>query len=198
MLLQLYPLPPGVEVVPPNPEPRVSIADAKAASLAPEATSIPGYYTATIVGNTRITAPDWQQDVRHFDLEFDEDIEWVLLLQMFTSQLTSVNRYSPGDTAVISPIAPAEDVEAFLKCVGWLEDADKPFAVTHVLKDQSIPLQLPPIITLRSLFTRYLDINAVPRRSFFGLLRHFTDDEMEVEKLEDFLTPEGAVRVRVL
>lgn len=40
---------------------------------------------------------------------------------------------------------------------------------------------------------RYLDINSVPRRSFFALLRHFTSDELEREKLDEFLSPEGAV-----
>ncbi len=45
------------------------------------------------------------------------------------------------------------------------------------------------------LFTRYLDFNAVPRRSFFQYLRDFTSDDLEREKLEEFLSKEGAVRV---
>jgi sulfite reductase alpha subunit-like flavoprotein len=44
------------------------------------------------------------------------------------------------------------------------------------------------------LFTQYLDFNAVPRRSFFEYLRHFTSDELEREKLDEFLSREGAVR----
>ena len=46
---------------------------------------------------------------------------------------------------------------------------------------------------MREIFTRYVDINAVPRRSFFALLKHFAHDDMEREKLEEFLSEEGAV-----
>lgn len=43
--------------------------------------------------------------------------------------------------------------------------------------------QLP--ITLRQLLAHHLDINAVPRRGFFRLLRHFTADEREIERLDE-------------
>ena len=59
--------------------------------------------------------------------------------------------------------------------------------------DQSLPEHIPQITTLRTLFTRYLDFNAVPRRSFFELLRWFATDEMEREKLDEFVSNEGAV-----
>lgn len=52
---------------------------------------------------------------------------------------------------------------------------------------------MPQITTLRRLFTRYLDFNAVPRRSFFELLRWFANDEMERERLDEFVSNEGAV-----
>ena len=52
--------------------------------------------------------------------------------------------------------------------------------------------------TLRTIFTRYLDIAAIPRRSFFMLLRKFTEDELEKEKLDEFLSVEGAVRINKL
>lgn len=50
---------------------------------------------------------------------------------------------------------------------------------------------------MREIFTRYVDINAVPRRSFFALLKHFAQDELEREKLEEFLSEEGAVSITV-
>src|SRR6266702_3703489 len=37
--------------------------------------------------------------------------------------------------------------------------------------------------------------NAVPKRTFFRLLKHFAADEREREKLEEFSSPEGAVDV---
>lgn len=65
------------------------------------------------------------------------------------------------------------------------------FSSAHA--DQSLPEHIPQVTTLRELFTRYLDFNAVPRRSFFELLRWFATDEMEREKLDEFVSKDGAV-----
>ena len=62
-----------------------------------------------------------------------------------------------------------------------------------IVSDQSLPDHLPRVSTLRILFSRHLDINAVPRRTFFRLLKHFATDEREREKLEEFSSSEGAV-----
>lgn len=59
--------------------------------------------------------------------------------------------------------------------------------------DQSLPDHIPRVATLRILFTRYIDFNSVPRRTFFQYLRYFSSDEMEQEKLDEFLSYEGAV-----
>lgn len=59
-----------------------------------------------------------------------------------------------------------------------------------------IPDNIPRTTTLRQLFSKYLDTSSVPRRSFFRILRHFSDDETEREKLEEFCTTEGAVRLK--
>lgn len=66
------------------------------------------------------------------------------------------------------------------------------------LSEQPLPANVPPTLTLREAFTRYLDINAVPRRSFFNLLRHFATEELEREKLDEFCTPEGQVSISFL
>jgi sulfite reductase alpha subunit-like flavoprotein len=66
---------------------------------------------------------------------------------------------------------------------------------THpVVADQSLPDHLPQVSTLRILFSRHLDTSAVPKRSFFRLLKYFATDEREREKLEEFSSPEGAVK----
>ena len=62
------------------------------------------------------------------------------------------------------------------------------------IEDQSLPDHLPQVSTLRTLFTRHLDFNAIPKRSFFQALKHFATDEREREKLEEFSSPEGAVK----
>ena len=118
--------------------------------------------------------------------------------------------YSPGDVAIIHPIASSAEVEAFLDVMNWTAVADIPFEIEHTMQgtslisfilsflcndalDQSLPSHIPSISTLRTLFMRYVDINAVPRRSFFQYLRYFTNDELEQEKLDEFLSMEGAV-----
>ncbi|KAH9837670.1 riboflavin synthase domain-like protein [Rhodofomes roseus] len=179
-LLEFYPLPPGLEVQTADslPLPRVSILDADASTPAPCRTPLdddPQHYTATVSCNRRITAEDWYQDVRHFELDFDEDV-----------------RYEPGDIAVVHPEAHPADVDAFLVSAGFDKAADDPITLVHTLQDQSLPLFLPTTTTLRTLFTKHLDISAVPRRSFFALLRHFVSDELEGEKLDEFLSEEGA------
>lgn len=78
-LLELYPLPTGVTITPETiPNPRVQVAEggipqASKPSLVPQ-----GYLLATVVRNKRITAQDWYQDVRHLELTFDDDIEYVV------------------------------------------------------------------------------------------------------------------------
>ncbi|KAI0776652.1 riboflavin synthase domain-like protein [Trametes elegans] len=160
------------------PPARVSISDAApGAQLTRKAPLVADreYHLAKVTCNKRLTAEDWYQDVRHFEFAFEDDIQ-----------------YDPGDVAVIHPEASSSDVEAFLSCIGWANSADAPIDIKHSLKDQSLPDHLPTTTTLREIFTRYVDLNAVPRRSFFALLRHFAQDELEREKLDEFLTEEGA------
>ncbi|KAK2465532.1 hypothetical protein APHAL10511_002424 [Amanita phalloides] len=59
-------------------------------------------------------------------------------------------------------------------------------------ENQTLPQNLPRMVTIRELLTRYVDFNAVPRRTFFQYLRYFITDEREAEKLDEFLSPEGA------
>ncbi|RDX49050.1 riboflavin synthase domain-like protein [Lentinus brumalis] len=180
VLLQIFPIPEGLTAEPLDnlPAPRVAIRSAdKQARITRKDPLVTDrqYHNAVLTCNRRMTAPDWYQDVRHFEFELDENVQ-----------------YEPGDVAVIHPEASSADVESFLACVGYANTADDPVEIHHVLEDQSLPDHLPAVTTIREIFTRYVDINAVPRRSFFALLKHFAQDDMEREKLEEFLTEEGA------
>ncbi|KAL1759766.1 hypothetical protein FB107DRAFT_204590 [Schizophyllum commune] len=165
-LLALYPLPEETSIAGPTsrPPPRVTFKPSETSDLPlpdPLATN-PDYFNATLSVNRRLTAEDWWQDVRHFD-------------------------YLPGDAAVVHPEAAPADVEVFLSLMGWADQADERLGLVHAQKDQTLPSFLPPVSTLRTLFTRYLDFNAVPRRGFFVWLRHFATDELERERLDEFL-----------
>ncbi|KAI0295109.1 riboflavin synthase domain-like protein [Multifurca ochricompacta] len=180
-LLKLFPLPPHLSLLPAEelPAPRITIFSATEAELLNDATDpLQGdnkYHMFELMKNERITAGDWYQEVRHFEFRCRDDIA-----------------YDPGDVAVIHPEASLIDVDSFLTMMGWASAADDPIRLHHVFEDQSLPDHLPQVSTLRALFTRHLDINAVPKRSFFQLLKHFATDEREREKLEEFSSPEGA------
>lgn len=63
----------------------------------------------------------------------------------------------------------------------------------RLVSAQILPSRLSLPITLRDLCTTYLDITAVPRRTFFEFCRNFCEDEREREKMEEFCTPAGQV-----
>ncbi|KAI0295729.1 hypothetical protein BC826DRAFT_1007321 [Russula brevipes] len=162
-LLRLYPLPPHLSPLLTEELPTPRLRDEPDPLLGDKR-------------NERITANDWYQDVRHFEFRCQDDIA-----------------YDPGDVAVIHPEAFPTDVDSFLSRMGWSDAADDPIRIRHIFEDQSLPSHLPQVSTLRVLFTRHLDIHAVPKRSFFRLLKHFATDEREREKLEEFSSPDGAV-----
>ncbi|KDQ52353.1 hypothetical protein JAAARDRAFT_184230 [Jaapia argillacea MUCL 33604] len=179
-LLTIYPLPPGLEIDRPDvlPPARVSLTVVPASALHEASDPLQlddGYHTATLTSNFRITAEDWWQDVRHFEFDFEDDI-----------------KYRPGDVAVIHPEVSHSDVEKSLVSLGWEAIADEPFQVQQTLGDQTLPDHLPKVTTLRAILIRHINVNDVPRRSFFEFLRHFVTDELEREKLDDFLSDEGA------
>ena len=77
-LLELFPLPPGVEIAPETiPEPRIKVIEGPATPSRVVIADEDDSYTATVTANTRITAKDWYQDVRHLELDFDEDLQYV-------------------------------------------------------------------------------------------------------------------------
>ncbi|KAI9269869.1 hypothetical protein BY458DRAFT_533609 [Sporodiniella umbellata] len=121
-----------------------------------------------VVQNTRITATDHFQDVRHIQLECESEA--------FT--------YEPGDIAVIQPQNLKVDVDGFLEQMGWTDSADRWLRFTE---EDVVAFSG----TLRDLLTYHLDIFGVPRRSFFEMLSYFTKDENMTERLREFTLPEG-------
>ncbi|KAJ3811563.1 riboflavin synthase domain-like protein [Lentinula aff. lateritia] len=178
-LLELMPLPHGLDILLSNQTPpaRVLLVNCSNPQVAMNdpLDHDHDYGLATVKCNTRLTAQDWYQDVRHIEFDFSDNVE-----------------YSPGDVAVIHPITNADEVETFLSQMGWGNFADDILEISHVHKDQSLPDHLPRCATLRTMFGRYLDFNAVPRRTFFRYLRYFTSDEAEKDRLDEFLSLEHA------
>ena len=143
---------------------------------------IPNTFTATLTENTRVTPSKHWQDVRFLSLTVPEAIS-----------------YGPGDILYITPRNFADDVDQLISMMGWESHADvplrftlqDPMSLSASLSSPSIPFLADcPGFTLRTLLTDYLDIMAIPRRSFFAQIAHFSSDEMHKERLLEFTVPE--------
>ena len=179
-----FPLPPGKEIISSREvDPPVYRVDVKAADAADAADSVAALASVPfgegsgrsipvacdVLENTRITHADHSQDVRH------------VVFDLSASGLT----YIPGDVLVVHPRNTAASVQAFLTLVG--------LAPTDLVTIAPDPARLTAgwiksevRVTAQELVESHLDIQGTPRRYFFEQLAHFTTDEVQKEKLEDF------------
>lgn len=138
---------------------------------------LPETMDATLVENRRITPQKHWQDVRRISLTVPDSVTYV-----------------PGDMIAITPKTSSEDVQTLIDLMGWNEQADKSISLVPAggtLSPSPIPgLDSYPNLTLRKLLIDYLDINAIPRRSFFSTIAHYTKDERHKERLHEFTNPE--------
>ncbi|XP_071820437.1 NADPH-dependent diflavin oxidoreductase 1-like isoform X2 [Apostichopus japonicus] len=188
-VLALYPLPAGVEIISSN----VTPSSRYKACLLPTndsvvpngtsgqqngghtASSSDGPFYASIISNERVTAPDHFQDVR---------------LIKFDIKASNI-KYSPGDVVMIQPSNSPESVEAFICQLNL--DPDQLFSLESNDPDSSLPPEwlIPRHCSIKHLVTHYLDINGIPRRSFYELLSYHANNDLEKEKLLEFSSAEG-------
>lgn len=76
----MVPLPLGVEITPANgvPSPRVSLTPTSQATLDHLQDPLKAdlqYHQGIVKTNDRVTADDWYQDVRHIELEFEDNVQ---------------------------------------------------------------------------------------------------------------------------
>ncbi|MCJ1400053.1 NAPDH-dependent diflavin reductase [Xylographa trunciseda] len=133
---------------------------------------------ATLEHNQRITPDDHWQDVRH--LSFSANGSYI---------------YAPGDILTIYPKNAPEDVDQIIDLMGWNEIAISRITIlSHetISTDPSVSLSVDGHdsgLTLRRLLTNNIDLNAIPRRSFFSLIANFTEDNFQKERLLEFTNP---------
>ena len=141
-----------------------------------------GRLNVNLEENIRLTPNSHWQDVRQLN---------------FTS--SSAASYSPGDVLTVFPKNSSEDVDKLLNLMDWTAVADKEvYFLRNTSSNQHDRYPPPPIdvrsallpMTLRELLTSNLDLTAIPKRSFFSLVAHFTDDPMQIERLLEFAKPE--------
>lgn len=141
----------------------------------------PHSFEAQLLSNRRITPPDHWQDVR-----------------LLTFVMSKQHGYGPGDSMTIYPKNFPDDVQALIELMGWDAIADKRvefqatepnFFASERLTAKVTGLYPTARCTLRSLLTHNLDITAIPKRHFFEIIAHYTDDPMHKERLEEFSNP---------
>ncbi|KAF2100742.1 NADPH dependent diflavin oxidoreductase-like protein 1 [Rhizodiscina lignyota] len=203
-LVDLYPLPNGFEPIPDDVllEPKwklelsssgaihPSLVNGAVAGAEPDVELPPvdllptkDTITVSVNSNTRLTTSTHWQDVRHLTLSSHHD-----------------HQYMPGDTLTIYPKNFPTDVDAFLTLTNWENIADAPLSLSPSAPNADLsvypphPLRMFDIsettLTIRWLFTNVLDIMAIPRRSFFSRIAHFTTDEFQRDRLLEFTNPE--------
>ncbi|KAI4173587.1 MAG: hypothetical protein LQ346_008399 [Caloplaca aetnensis] len=132
--------------------------------------------------NRRLTPSDHWQDVRHLRFSCASPVD-----------------YAPGDVLTLMPENASIDVDQFLERMDWTRQADQVICfepTSNVLETDFYPRPLVTVnhqcsrLTLRKLLQYHLDIRAVPRRSFFAMVAHFTNDEMHKQRLLEFTDPQ--------
>lgn len=140
------------------------------------------YLDALLETTHRVTAKHHWQDVRH----------------MTFSTVTQAS-YQPGDVLTIYPKNDPHDVDKVLSLMRWVDVADErleliPTQATNSSLECHVASPFGHLqehgMTLRTLLTSHLDLNAIPRRSFFSLISHFTEDEFQKNRLLEFINPE--------
>ncbi|TKA81944.1 hypothetical protein B0A55_01932 [Friedmanniomyces simplex] len=165
--------------------PTIEVDDVPSSDLLP----IKGAYTAEILSNNRITAPDHFQDVRLLDLQIDKPYD-----------------YYPGAVAIVYPKNFPQDVQSFIDLMAWQAIADQlltliPTTSNHTSNAPASPSPLRHLdlshttLTLRHLLSTTLDIMSIPRRSFFASLAHFAgsrteDEQYQKDRLLELANPE--------
>ncbi|KAI5306325.1 NAPDH-dependent diflavin reductase [Ascosphaera pollenicola] len=194
-LLDAFPLPQGQDPIPENAQlvpdwvlcpytdesQSEGTRNAKKIDLSRDERPLPHTFEAKLLQNQRVTPKSHWQDTRHLILTTLEAMS-----------------YGPGDIIHIFPRNLASDVDFLISHMKWEKDADTPLQIVpgpQHISSPSSPSPLPflqdkPGFTLRELLTDYLDVNAVPRRSFFSNLSHFAKDTSHKERLLEFASSE--------
>ncbi|XP_028273698.1 NADPH-dependent diflavin oxidoreductase 1 [Parambassis ranga] len=129
-------------------------------------------FSARMVSNSRVTDVSHFQDVRL--IEFD---------------ITGSSiEFSAGDVVMMHPCNSPDDIQRFCQLLRL--DPEASFTL-RPNDNTAVPVRLPQPCTIRTLVEIYLDIAAVPRRSFFELLATFSSNELEREKLAEFSSAGG-------
>ena len=130
--------------------------------------------------NRRITAPSWNQDVRHIRIELDRTTG-------------PCPPYRAGDVAYIYPRNSVKDMERMLAIISSSVLVQDSTWITVVALSSSIRRRQLGSVScpIRTLLQDCLDICGIPQRSFFEILAEFSSSQEDREKLIEIASREG-------
>ncbi|XP_063707356.1 NADPH-dependent diflavin oxidoreductase 1 [Culicoides brevitarsis] len=177
-MLLLYPMPAGqtAETKPRQFKWNVRVMENVSAETDKIWEHLPMIRSCKVLENTRTTHESHFQDVRFIRLE-KQDLNWL-----------------PGDVACIRP---QNSKESLKKLFDLFDEnnlglrRDTVISVTEVDSELPVPSYLAKSMTLETIATKYWDLNTIPRPRFFELLALNCENELELEKLKEFASPEG-------
>jgi sulfite reductase alpha subunit-like flavoprotein len=143
-----------------------------------------------VTSSTRLSSSEHFQEIRLIQFQFSSP----------SSSLSLI--YSPGWVANVRIANDSALIQRFLTQRLALS-SDSIISITRITNPvfDSLPPEfqvsssqkyLPSHCSLFQLFTYYLDIQGVPKRDFFESIKLYTNNEREIEKLEEFLSPAGS------
>ena len=149
----------------------------------------------SVISNHRLTSEDWQYDVRHLVLKIPPEYSMInISCQEPQDSPRSSGLYETGDVAYIYPTNNPTLVQ---RAINLLAPEYSPHTILEIT---------PTIHNVRAgkgrlgattcsvyeLFSKYLDIQGVPPRSFFAFISHFaTNNDEEKDKLLELSSPAG-------
>lgn len=129
-----------------------------------------------IISNERVTSSDHFQETRFIRFRRTDRLNYV-----------------PGDVLAVLPSNDPNEVTEFCQLLGLNPSSE--FAISQKESNATSYSyrQLSSIgkVTIGQLVSNYLDLHAVPKRTFFELIWKFSPNEVEKEKLREFATTEG-------
>lgn len=102
-------------------------------------------------------------------------------------------RYEAGDVLMLRPNNLQQNVDKFLEVFQHLNlDLNKRIRIVPNFMDEiEADNEIQFVHTVGDLVEKYFDLNSMPRMSFFEIFSELAEDELEKEKLKEFMTPEG-------
>uniref|UniRef100_A0A0N5AJD7 NADPH--cytochrome P450 reductase n=1 Tax=Syphacia muris TaxID=451379 RepID=A0A0N5AJD7_9BILA len=137
------------------------------------------FHLFTVSSNEQVTATDHFQETHLLKLSAENE---------------SLQRYDSGDVFWLHPYNLEESIMTVVEALGYSDDVlDRKFYFqltdSCIRKPPSWLIKEPT--TLRECLTKYLDLQMVPRRSFFKKLSLLSNNKMEAEKLDELGSAHG-------